>query len=288
MMMYVLMTLKEIEEVDQEIEFTLNQAASRVVDDQLYMFEFDDGWLEGTDEDYSEELKSLVRECTRVEPHRRPSTDWLAQQVDEGVHREHNRLQMEFGDEMEILNRTRVQYYNHEWNQTQLGPYDHGVYPNQFESLNGEQMTFWDTFWRYCDQFKDPDAPKLLPPGNLLCWDYTPPGCEFVDDSRVLHANWQWARHFHQGQWLHPGGRAVLSIGGKQQLQASQKAGRVQQGHEAGQGIITQQADETGWQDEVDMDMSPGPSPATAFNQGWLMMPPRGHGGQTPLRPGMP
>lgn len=229
----LLMTLEDIEDINSRVLSLLSLTSNRTrdsenVDQYLFDLEYFATFL-CEDEDYSDELKNLVRECTRIEPTKRPDADETLKQIYAGIQREHDRLQEEFGgNDDEIRRATRMAFTNGEWAETPEGPFLMmersmlGVWGDENQRKN------WRNLHAYVEEWADPDAPTLVPPRQ---WTTYQPGDgpprahtagnqpsdnpfsrPFYGHDWLLYTDPGFMDNYHRGQPLPRGGRAYRDV----------------------------------------------------------------------------
>lgn len=211
---YLLMALEDILTLSESIDHKLRPGPER--DDprrNQYLFEVEDfpSFLD-PHEEYSYELKRLVQECTRLEPLRRPSVDTVCQQIQNGIFRERERLYQAFGhDENAIQDATRVAFSNEEWHDVPRGPFLMMDRPIPGDVKNKARIQEWYDFQWQVEQWADPNAPMLIPPGR--CTSRVPSSVEdrsrpFWGPDMMLYVPEGMTQGYWQGPPLPRGGRA--------------------------------------------------------------------------------
>lgn len=228
----LLMTLEDIEDIHDRVTSLLHPTSNRTRDDEnvdqyLFDLEYFPTFL-SEDEDYSDELKLLVRECTRIEPTKRPDADVVLQLIYEGIQREHDRLQEEFGDDDEIRRATRVVFTNAEWVEIPEGPFAMMERSTPGRPADDSVRRNWRNLHGYVEEWADPDAPTLVPPRQ---WTIYQPGDgapiahtagnqpsdnplsrPFYGNDWILYVDPGFMDNYHQGQPLPRGGRAYRDV----------------------------------------------------------------------------
>lgn len=228
----LLMTLEDIDEMNSRVTSLLSLTRNRTRDDansNQYLFDlaYFPTFL-SEDEDYSDELKNLVRECTRMEPTKRPEIDNLLRLIYDGIQREHDRLHEEFGDDDEIRRATRMAFTNNEWAGIPEGPF--AMMERSTPGRQGDESIRrnWRNLHAYVEEWADPDAPTLVPPGQ---WTVFQPGDgpprahtasnrpadnplsrPFYGNDWMLYVDPGFMDGYHQGQPLPRGGRAYRDV----------------------------------------------------------------------------
>lgn len=176
LMMHNLITLDDIGDLDAQINFKLKNPAFL---SQAELYLFDDVTTNLSDEDdYSDELKALVRECTRVEPEKRPTSLALYQKTYQGMQREQRRLLHVYnGDAGRIWRATRIQTGSEPqaWNQTPQGPFD-----NISHWSNQGRIQWWKTFVGMLEKYADPDQPRFFAQGRTHWLERWEAGWDFL------------------------------------------------------------------------------------------------------------
>lgn len=234
MAVYVLMTLEDIRDIDEIVNEKISLNNYRRDDDTVdqYLFELEDfaTFLEG-DEDYSDELKQLVQQCTRMEPTKRPGIDTILAAIHAGIKQEHDRLHNEFSDDGDIYDATRMAFTNQDWFDVPEGPYE--MMPRSVPGAHwgGDRKTLfgWREFHHVVEEWADGNAPTLVPPGQYKVWgrgdayakywtaknpEPEDPGyitLPYYGGDMVLYVDENFIRGYHQGRPLPPGGRAWKS-----------------------------------------------------------------------------
>ncbi|KAK5095792.1 hypothetical protein LTS08_007927 [Lithohypha guttulata] len=228
---YLLMTLNNIDEVDRilEDEFQDHDRLKRSrmpgrdrrrSSAGLFMMNEIDTHLPSIarySADYSDELQELVLQCMRLRPHDRPRLSDVLQATSDGMNKEISRLYHEFDDNAATVQEvTRVQYLDEEWNQTPRGPFNFGIdlVPNPVSGVSSQDAQyFWHDFHQYCDNaaMRDPDAVVLVPPEpNTRFSDAVHEGQHWVGNDWVFYAPTSWRGQVHQGEPLPAGGRIFV------------------------------------------------------------------------------
>lgn len=233
---YLLMTLEDIRDVDAIVRHKLSLENVHRDDDNVpqYLFDVEDfsTFLEDN-EDYSDELKNLVQECTRLEPMKRPHIDSILSAIHAGIKREHDRLHNEFDDEGDIYDATRMAFTNEDWYDVPEGPYE--MIPRSIPSVQGggsdATRRGWRMFHHVVEEWADPTAPTLVPPRQWRIWRHGDPGptywtagnpepeqavqyqgtFPFYGSDWVMYTDQNFIRGYHQGRSLPSGGRAWKS-----------------------------------------------------------------------------
>lgn len=209
----MLMTGEDIRDISRRVNWILRpENATRddpTVDQYLCEPKDFSGFLSG-DEDYSPQLKRLVAECCRLEPLKRPTLEWAANQAGAGIKRERVRLQAAFGTDAAILEATRMAFTNEQWVEVPHGPFLMMQRPTP-GVINNEVIQPWYDFNRGVEVWQDPNAPPLFPPGRTS--DTLPAGIKdqkrpFQGDDMVTYVNPGATRAYWRGRPLPKGGRA--------------------------------------------------------------------------------
>lgn len=208
---YLLMTLRSSTEVDVQVKTKLLKRNPTRDDPDVDQYLFDSSSFETNlpdDEDYSEELKFLVTECTRIEPLKRPGCSELLLDIYEAMVNENDRLQEEFGDDDAIRAATRMAFTNEDWHDVPSGPYT--MMPRPIPNVEDRAINrAWERFWEDVTAWCDPDAPKLIPPIQAR---FQPPGLStqptWLGTDHVMYVDRDFIADYWRGPPLHGGGRA--------------------------------------------------------------------------------
>lgn len=167
----LLMTLGDVWDLSDLVRKKLGHRNLTRDDDSVpqYLIEPEvfDKFLTGK-EQYSDELKNLVRECTRLEPQKRPPIDTILDEVHAGIQREYERLHGEFDDLDELYDATRMAFTNEQWLKVPEGPFK--MMPRSKVGVTGggspDISNAWSEFHHVVEEWADPSDPTLVPPGQ--------------------------------------------------------------------------------------------------------------------------
>lgn len=170
--------------------------------------------------DYSYQLCDLVLECTRLQPHNRPSLQEVEQEILAGMNRESQRLQHEFGNDGAAIHAaTRVVFDSEEWMTIPKGPFNF-VDLERGQRPDRTKASFWDGFRRQFHLNKDPDETNLIPPGPNMAFlpdsQFTPAQADlpfYTGHDRVTYVRERFREStLHNGNELPYGGRAHREV----------------------------------------------------------------------------
>lgn len=216
MIIYLLMTNQDIGDISDQVNWKLgaNNPDRDNSDIDKYLFEIEEfpTYL-ADEEDYSDLLKNLVRECTRLEPLKRPQARTICAAIHKGITEEYERLQKEFnGDENWIRHATRVATSDHEWVRIPQGPFSMMPMPVSGVTNNAEINNVWREYESYVVRWHDMNAPVPWPPGASTGAPVPPnvgmAGRSFIGSDWVLYMNQKDFGYAFQGEQLPRGGRA--------------------------------------------------------------------------------
>lgn len=224
--------LKESDYYTEQVNWTRGMDGRRISGGLFTFSEIDTNLPHGNFAPYSDTLQQLVLDCTRLQPHKRPSLAEVEERVRVGMHAESERLHEEFGDDHgALLAATRVVFDSAEWNEIPHGPFN-------FVDLTPEEMPdkslqqFWADFHeRFNGGLRNPDDALLVPSGSNVQYvvqgDVREEELQIHPHPRikdgVCYLREQWFPTLHKTQDSLPfGGRPVRSWSAEGQTSTSE------------------------------------------------------------------